>query len=251
MSVERNETTAVPRRRRILPAPRLLLALAVAVAGLGTGSLFARETRYFDRTVAPLSTKQNGQRFRVPSSPAAPGKGDAAAPVTIVVFSDLECPHYRRHATTIDRLLDRYPGRVRLVFRHSPIGDHDNGRLAARALEAAGEQGRFWQMHDRLLATKSDVGRKTIEATAGALGLDLQRFSRDIDGQRLKARIDRDLRRGAELGVASTPTTFVNGRLVIGAEPYDTFAEMVEEELAKAPPTAMSSGRDGRLPGQR
>ena len=213
-----------------------MISAAVAGAGIGTGKLLARTTQppatVAGRPFHPLTPEQNGQRVKVTSDGqrAAPILGDPKAPLAVMVFSDLECPSARQHAPTLSRLAAEYPGRVKVVYRHFPMHD----RLSAEAAEAAREQGKFWELYERLRAAKSGLQRPEVEREAQAAGLDVARFARALDAERTRRRVDRDITDAWEVGVVGTPTTLVNGRVLVGARPYQELKKLVDEELEAA-----------------
>jgi protein-disulfide isomerase len=167
----------------------------------------------------------------------APIRGAADAPVTIVEFSDFQCGFCFRVNPTLAQLLEKYPGKVRLLFKHSPIEGHTAAPLAHRAAFAAQQQGKFWEMHDRIFANQRTMDRETLLAHARALGLDAAKFTADLDGAASKAALDRDQAEAAKVGVDGTPTFFVNGAPLVGAQPLEVFAAAIDKALA-AKPTA-------------
>jgi protein-disulfide isomerase len=162
----------------------------------------------------------------------APVRGTADAPVTIVEFSDFQCGFCFRVNPTVAQLLDRYAGKIRLAFKHSPIEGHTAAPLAHRAAFAAQQQGKFWEMHDRIFANQRDMSREALLGHARGLGLDLARFTADLDGAASKAALERDLAEGAKLGVDGTPTFFINGTPLVGAQPIEAFAAAIDKALA-------------------
>jgi protein-disulfide isomerase len=169
--------------------------------------------------------------YRVPRG-QAPATGAADAPVTIVGWSDHACGYCRRVQPTLDRLARLYPGQLRWVHRTLPLDDDDT--LAAEAALAAGAQGRFLPMNDRLYAIGGRVDRAAVELIAGELGLDMVRFRADLDARTYRASIEADMADARTLGVVGTPTFFINGRPVFGNQPLGVFADVVDEELARA-----------------
>jgi protein-disulfide isomerase len=169
----------------------------------------------------------------------APAKGPADAPVTIVEFSDFQCGFCLRANSTVAQVLEKYQGKVRLVFKHYPLVElHKDAPFGHRAALAAHEQGKFWEMHDRLFANQRAMSRQDIMGHAGALGLDMTRFLADLDGPRLQAVLDRDLGEGRKVGVEGTPTFFINGTAVVGSQPLDVFVKVIDKALASPAPTA-------------
>lgn len=154
-------------------------------------------------------------------------RGNPSAPVTIVEFSDFECGHCANFHRSVDDVLHRYGQSVRIVFRHFPLDSecnpmltvqlHREACLAAVASECAAEQGRFWQYQDVLFNNQGQLGRQSLIEYATRLGLDTTRFATCLDSPEPRARVHNDVTEGAALGVDSTPTVFINGRLVKGA----------------------------------
>jgi protein-disulfide isomerase len=172
------------------------------------------------------------ERIAVPLG--GPGRGPSKAKVTIVEFSDFQCPFCGRVNATLDQLLHDYPNDVRILFRHNPLPFHDNAGPAAEAAVAAEKQGRFWEMHDKLFADQGDLDRPSLERYAGQLGLDLAAFRAALDSRAGKARVDEDLALGQQLGVRGTPTFFIDGRPLTGAQPIAAFKQLIDDELARA-----------------
>jgi protein-disulfide isomerase len=162
----------------------------------------------------------------------SPGRGPAEAPVTIVEFADFECPFCASVGPTLKRLLEVYPQEVRLVFKHNPLPIHPRAQLAHRAAAAAGEQGKFWEMHDLLFRSQEKLGREDLKEHARSLGLDLAAFESGLDAPESAAAVEADQVLAGRLGVGGgVPSFFINGRFVAGAQPYDLFRERVEEAL--------------------
>ena len=182
-------------------------------------------------------------RARIPSSIAllpprvsvdvsgSPSRGPEGAPVTIVEFSEFQCPFCRRVLPTLRAVEDRYRGRIRLVFRHFPLARHKDAPKAAEAAECARDQGRFWEMHDRLFENAERLGVADLKRHARAVGLDGPAFDGCLDSGRHEGRWRRDLADAESYGASGTPMFFVNGRLISGAQPFAVFARVIEEEL--------------------
>ena len=166
-----------------------------------------------------------------------PARGPADAPVTIVEFSDFQCPYCSRATATLKKLDASYPGKIRVVYRDFPLVQiHPNAARAAEAAACADEQGKFWPMHDAMFEHQDKLGEADLKASAAALGLDATAFNRCLDSGRHTARWKVDAAEAERYGVTSTPAFFINGRLVVGAQPYEAFARVVDEELARASP---------------
>ncbi len=161
-------------------------------------------------------------------------KGSPKGLVTIVEFSEFQCPYCSRVLPTLDRLIKEYPDKVRIFFKHNPLPFHDKAPLAAEAAMAAGAQGKFWQMHDALFANQQNLDRAGLEKIAQEKGLDMGKFKAALDARTYKAAVEADMALAKELGVQGTPNFFVNGRAIRGAVPYEQFKSAVEDELARA-----------------
>ena len=163
---------------------------------------------------------------------AARGAPDAA--VTIIEFSDFECPFCVRVQPTLDRVLEAYAGRVRVVYRHFPlVAIHPRAWKAAEASLCAGEQDRFWEYHDLLFAEQHAVDVADLKEKARRLGLAGADFDACLDSGRHHEAVRIDLRAGTAVGVSGTPAFFVNGRFLSGAVPFDHFSELIDDELAR------------------
>ncbi len=172
------------------------------------------------------------ERFRVPVE--GPVRGPENAKVTIVAFSDFQCPFCSRVVPTIEKIQKDYPTQVRLYFRHNPLPFHSDAPLAAEAALAAQDQGKFWEMHDKLFTNQQNIKRQDLEKYAGELGLDMGKFKTALDTSAHKSRIDADMALGRQIGVQGTPNFFLNGRPITGAVPYEQFKTVVDDEIARA-----------------
>lgn len=165
-----------------------------------------------------------------------PARGPADAPVQIAVFQDLECPYCEKVMATIDQVFDAYPGRVRLVVKDFPLPHHTRARLAAEASRAADAQGKLWEFREAALASQDALDRVALIDLARGAGLDVARFTADLDGHRFAAAIDADLATGAALEVDGTPAFFINGRRFTGAQPIEAFRAAIDAALADGAP---------------
>ena len=161
--------------------------------------------------------------------------GPEEAPVTLVEYGDFQCPYCGDAYPVARELVERFGERLRFVFRHMPLDDlHPRAPAAARAAEAAGAQGAFWRMHDRLFENQMELSDDDLVGHAAAIGLDLERFERDLGDPGLAARIDDDFRSGAASGVPSTPRFFVNGVIHLGSASRAELGEAIEAQLQLA-----------------
>jgi protein-disulfide isomerase len=167
------------------------------------------------------------------SSHGAPVRGAANAPVTVVEFSDFECPFCKQAQPTLKQLLERYPGKVRLAYRDFPLDSiHPQARGAAEAARCAQDQGKFWEYHDVLFTESPQFDREDLRRYAGQVGLDVTKFEGCLAAGVHKAAVQRDLDEGNRLGITGTPAFFINGRTLSGAQPLEAFTRLVDQELA-------------------
>jgi protein-disulfide isomerase len=179
--------------------------------------------------------QQTPKVAKVALNPDDPSLGPAGAPVTVIEFSDFECPYCKRGADVVHRLHEEYPTEVRVVFKQNPLPMHKNAMLAAEASLEAHAQGRFWEYHDRMFNAQKDLGRAALEAHAQAIGLDLGRFRAALDSGEHRARVTADMAEMARAGGRGTPFFVVNGTVVKGARPYEHFKALVEKEMGRGP----------------
>ena len=171
---------------------------------------------------------------RIAVEAVGPSLGPEDAAVTIVEFSDYQCPFCKRAHPTVNALVERYPEQVRVVYRHFPLDSiHPQARAAAEAAACAEDQGRFWEYHDLLFAGTSDFGSERLRELAGEAELDVAAFDACVAEGRHKDRVQEDLVAGQEAGVNGTPAFFVNGIPLSGAQPLEKFVELIEAELAR------------------
>lgn len=162
-----------------------------------------------------------------------PVRGPASAPITIIEYSDYQCPFCGRVTPTLEKLRAAYPDKIRLVFKDFPLPNHAEAPKASEAAHCASEQGKYWEMHDRLFANQQALTIPDLKKHAAAIGLDAAKFAECLDSGKHTAIVTADLEEGQKLGIQSTPTLYINGRPVVGAQPYEVFAAIVEEELAR------------------
>jgi protein-disulfide isomerase len=174
-------------------------------------------------------------RYTVDVGPDDPYLGGANASVTLVEFSDFQCPFCLRVAPTLKQLHEAYGDRIRIVWKDFPLtAIHPDAFKAAEAGNCAREQGKFWEYHDVLFANQEALDPEALKDYAANLKLDTAKFNQCLDTAKYNDRVQESLKMGNGLGVQSTPSTFVNGRLVSGAVPYETFTRIIDEELERA-----------------
>jgi protein-disulfide isomerase len=160
-----------------------------------------------------------------------PSLGPASAPVTLVAYSDFQCPFCRRAAPHVRKLVETYPDTVRLVWRHFPLPGHPDARAAAEAAACAGEQDAFWEYHDQLFGNQDALGSTDLRRYAEDLGVDVSQFDACVESHRYESMVTDDLTSGSRLGVSATPAVFINGRLILGAVGSDVYQRVIDEEL--------------------
>lgn len=201
----------------------LLLAVSVFTGGFGlraTGGAIADDAGAFPGIEA--------------EEIADPSLGPADAKVTIVEYSDFECPFCQRAQETVKKALEEYGGQVKLVFKNYPLSNiHKNAIIAAEAGECANEQGNFWEMHDKMFANRLSLEKKDLKNYAKEIGLNQEQFNRCLDSGKYKSAIDKDVIEGNKLGFNGVPAFFINKRLLSGAQPIEEFRKVIDEELAK------------------
>jgi protein-disulfide isomerase len=191
--------------------PFVIVAL-VALATIGSGAMLYRAKRPHVLSIPennPLSAKSDAEAPHI--------RGNPDAPVTLEEYGDFQCPPCGMFSAFLGQLEKEYDSRLRVVFRNFPLAMHEHAREAALAAEAAGRQGRFWEMHDVLYReqdswSKAPNVRELFESYAGTIGLDLDKFRKDMDSEEVKARVDADRQRGESLGIQITPTLFINNQ---------------------------------------
>jgi len=192
----------------------------------------ARETllaRLRDKTSVTISLEPPRQQVAIEGHAS---KGPENAPIQLIEFSDFQCPFCQRANPVVEQVLKTYGDRIRFVYRHFPLPNHPNARPAAEASACAGEQGRFWQYHDTLFANPARLTDADLKTHAATAGLDAAKFAACFDGRTFKDQVDQDLQEGDEVGVTGTPAFFINGRSLEGAQPFEAFKRIIDEELA-------------------
>jgi protein-disulfide isomerase len=172
-------------------------------------------------------------RVQVAEGEGSPAKGPAGAPVTLIEFSDFECPFCSRVVPAVEQVLAAYGDQVRVVFRQFPLNIHPRAPKAAEASLCAGDQGKFWEMHDAMFAAQRELEIAQLKAKAAGLGLDAAQFDSCLDSGKYAAKVAADMADGQKAGVSGTPAIFVNGRFINGAVPFETLAKVIDDELLR------------------
>jgi len=165
----------------------------------------------------------------------APTMGGESAKVTIVEFSDFQCPYCKRGATIMNDLKKKYGKKVKIAFKQFPLPFHNDAKPAAQAALCAHKQNKklFWKMHDKMFDDQKGLSREGLLAKGSAIGVKKADFEKCLDDPSMAKMVEADIELGKKVGVKSTPTFFVNGKLVNGAQPVEVFSEIIDEELAK------------------
>lgn len=209
---------AYPLRGQLNAAAARIAALEQAAAGAGAAQA--------------AEMPQKVTRYDIPTA-GDPGTGPEDAPIVIVEFSDYECPYCQKwHAEVWPQIQSKYGDQVRLVYRDFPLsGMHPNASPAALAANCAEDQGRYWEFHSALFSGKYPLSTKSYIAISNDLGMDGEAFAACFDSQKYKDEIEEDYQFAAQLGIQSTPTFFINGLAVVGAQPFEMFDQVITMEL--------------------
>jgi protein-disulfide isomerase len=203
---------------------------------LGRQAAEQRLQTYFDdlKSRTPVEIRLEAPRIEIETA-GQPRLGPADAKVTVVEFSDFQCPYCADAAGVMKQVADKYGDDVAIVYRNFPLASHADARPAAEAAECALDQGKFWELHDRMFAAPADLGREQLVAHAGAAGLDVAKFSECLDSGAKAAEVDADLAAGEQAGVQGTPALYVNGRALTGPATVDELSRMIDQELGRKP----------------
>lgn len=163
-----------------------------------------------------------------------PFKGPEDAPVTIVEFADFQCGYCARTRDTTNQILEAYPEQVKFVFRDSPIEKHPRALYMAQAANCARDQGKYWEMYDVLFDNMRDTKDEQLKAHAVTLELDAAAFDECYDSGKYAEEVESDMAAGKSVGVSGTPAFFVNGRMISGAQPFEAFVAVIDDELERA-----------------
>ena len=173
-------------------------------------------------------------RRTVEVEPTDPVVGNKSAPITLIEFADFQCPYCGRVAPTIKKVQETYGDRIRVVWKDFPLTQiHPQAFKAGEAAHCAGDQGKYWEYHDRLFANQQSLMPDDLKKHAAALGLDPAAFASCLDSSKHGERVRDGVAQGTRLGVNSTPMFYVNGRILNGAQPYEAFVAVIDEELAR------------------
>ena len=218
------------------PACRDSRTLATIAASDFKAGKSAVQVRALFRNAEQLKARREALMNAPVDIPLAgsPSRGPATAAVTIVEFSDFQCPYCRVAAKKVSDVLDMFPNDVRLVFKQFPLDEsHPAAVLAAEASLAANAQGKFWALHDKMFANARVISKEKLVAWAGELAMDVTRFTQDLASGKYRAQVNKEKREGVTAGVSGTPTFYMNGRLVQGDIDPAEMKPLIEAELKK------------------
>lgn len=162
-----------------------------------------------------------------------PEQGEKNAPVTLIEFSEFQCPYCKKTRPVIDRIMSEYKGKVRYVFRDFPLSFHEQAKGAANAANCAHEQGKYWEYNRKLWEVQGSQTEEKLLSLGTELKLNEGKFTACVKGKKYYKEIDADLNEGENYGVTGTPAYFINGVFLSGAQPYESFKELIDEELEK------------------
>lgn len=162
-----------------------------------------------------------------------PSQGDPKAPITLIEFSEFQCPFCKRTRATLSKILDTYKGKIHYVFRDFPLSFHQQAKPAAIAANCANKQNKYWEFNAKLFENQQKLGNALYQSLAKDAGLDLDAFNKCLKDKTVANEIDMDQEDGMSVGVSGTPAYFINGKFLSGAQPFEAFKEIIDEELAK------------------
>jgi protein-disulfide isomerase len=197
------------------------------------GALVAENVKSAGAAAPAAAAPAEDQKFEVQVG-SAPVRGPKNAPVTIVEFSDFQCPFCGRVEPTLKQVMDAYKGKVRIAWKNQPLSFHPNAMPAAEAAMAAYEQGndKFWAMHDKLFEKQGELSPALYEQAAREIGLNVDRWKAALEQHAAQSTIQADMNAGNAVGAGGTPTFFVNGKRLVGAMPFESFKQIIDAELA-------------------
>ncbi|HEX4965641.1 MAG TPA: thioredoxin domain-containing protein [Thermoanaerobaculia bacterium] len=215
-----------------IPRPKAEVAAQIKSYLEQQGQQKAR-TAFYDGLQKKYKVDIKMEPVRVEVAATGPAEGPASAPVTIVEFSDFQCPFCSRLTPTLKQVKDKYGDKVRIVFRQFPLPMHQNAQKAAEAALCANDQGKFWQLHDAMFGNQSALGVDQLKAKAAELGLKADDFNKCLDSGAKVAAVEADKKAGSEAGVNGTPAMFINGRFISGAVPLENLTSVIDDELRR------------------
>jgi protein-disulfide isomerase len=215
-----------------IPRPKDQVAPQIKQFLQQRGQAEARQ-KYFDGLQAKYKVEKKIEPLRTQVADIGPVRGPATAPVTIVEFSDFQCPYCGRLIPTLDQVKAKYGDKVRIVFRQFPLPMHPNAQKAAEASLCANEQGKFWEMHDAMFKNQQELAVDNLKSKAAALGIKADSFNQCLDSGKYASKVQEDQKAGSAAGVNGTPAMFINGRFLNGAVPLEQITSVIDDELKR------------------
>lgn len=213
-----------------------LIPVAIIIAALIIAGAIVLATMIYVKEAPPIQLPQKEDSLSGISIEGRPVLGNAEAPVTLIEFSDFECPFCARYANdTFSQIKKEYvdTGKVKMVFKHFPLPFHQFAQKAAEAGECAFEQGKFWEYKEILFSNQENLDINSFKKYAQDLLLDTQEFNNCLDSGRFREKVAKDLKEGEDAGVTGTPTFFINGEKLVGAQPFSEFQKTIERKLSE------------------
>ncbi|MDP3998722.1 MAG: DsbA family protein [bacterium] len=213
-----------------------ILITVIIVAAFAAGLMW---TKSQTNVVAPKSANQEAggatgvEKMEIAVGPNDPVKGNPEAKIIIVEFSDFQCPFCGFAEPTLRKIFETYPDQVKLVYKNYPLPSHENAENAALAVLCAKDQGKYWDYHDKLFENQESLKVDDLRKYAADLGLNTQDFNSCLESKKHKSQIEADVMEANRVGIQGTPAFFINGRSLYGAQPFEKFQEIIEEELKK------------------
>ena len=225
----------------------ILLILAIFTGGFGVGKSSSIDANVIKEQPTQAAQPRQAAPSRAAQEPSPSVdmdsligddavKGDVNAPVTIIEWSDFECPFCTRFYTnTLGQIEKEYisTGKVRFIYKDFPLNFHANAQKAAEAAECAGEQEKYWEMHDKLFEEGVSGGVESFKQFASDIGLNTAEFNGCLDSGEMASEVQNDFSEGSAIGISGTPGFIINGKLVSGSQPFDVFKQIIDGELAK------------------
>lgn len=214
----------------------LILPISIVIAGvLIAGTIFytgSNRSAQGDLAQGAANPPDAGRKVEVTIADTDPSIGNKDAPVTIIAFEDFECPFCERFSQqTLPLIIDKFvkTGQVRLVWKDFPLSIHSRAQEAHEAARCAWEQDKFWEYHDAIYSNQNNLGTNDLKRYAKTLGLNESQFSSCLDSGKYTTLIREKVSEGTSVGVSGTPSFLINGRLVVGAQPYQTFTAIINQ----------------------
>lgn len=234
--VENKSEIDFDKTKLILPGAILIAALLIS----GSVVFYSLNSGKLGANIRQAGDSVAGEKINV-SADDDPFVGNGKAKVVIVEFSDFQCPFCRTFwSNTLPQIKKEYidTGKAKFVFRDYPLSFHPAAQISAEASECADDQGKYWEMHDKIFGEQAKKGTGTVtygsielKSWASQIGLNMNIFNRCLDSRKYKLEVEKDLSDGSVYGVSGTPTLFINSKPIVGAQPFSAFKAMIDEEL--------------------